>query len=125
MRDVPANPVRVNVDDVEWEIKVMGAETYQVPLNVYHIILAAEEHNVPFGYYLWGEEQFQRPMFVPSRWLVRFRISTIEAGDIAQMQRLWPPCSGFILHGRWSPQAAPTAPKPQTDQPALEKRLDQ
>jgi hypothetical protein len=94
VRDVPANPVRVNVDDVEWEIKVMGAETYQVPLNVYHIILAAEEHNVPFGYYLWGEEQFQRPMFVPSRWLVRFRISTIEAGDIAQMQRLWPPCSG-------------------------------
>jgi hypothetical protein len=66
VRDVPTHPVRLTVDEVEWEIKLMGNETYQVPVSVYHIILAAEEHNVPFSFYLWGEEQFQRPVFVPS-----------------------------------------------------------
>src|SRR5436190_21350592 len=61
IRDVPTEPVRVNVDGIDWDLKRMGDAEYTVPESVYHRIRAAEAEEVPFAYWLWGEEQFPRP----------------------------------------------------------------
>ena len=67
IRDVPSQPLRIEVDSVDWELRPMGNETYNVPESVYHCIRATEAEGVPFAYWLWGEEQFTRPKFQPVR----------------------------------------------------------
>jgi hypothetical protein len=63
VRDVPEQPTIVMVDGVKWTLERMRDDTYTVPSDVYHRVRAAEAAGVPFAYFLWGEEQFDRPMF--------------------------------------------------------------
>ena len=65
IRDVPAQLGRITVDGIEWELELMGNREYNVPSHVYHRIQAAEAAEIPFAYWIWGEEQFTRPKFRP------------------------------------------------------------
>jgi hypothetical protein len=65
VRDVPDEPVWVMVDGVQWELKRMKTSEYQVPETTFHLIRAAEAANVPFAWWIYGEEQFDRPQFRP------------------------------------------------------------
>ena len=67
VRDVPSEPVRVTVDGIEWLLSRMGNKRYDIPESAYHTIRAAQAAGVPFGYWLWGEEQFDRPEFYPQK----------------------------------------------------------
>ncbi len=66
IRDVPTQPVRVEVHGVIWEVAPMESRVYHVPESVYHRIRAAEAAGIPFAYWVWGEEQFARPTFQPT-----------------------------------------------------------
>jgi hypothetical protein len=64
--DVPNQPTRFFLDGIDWEVAPLDpARTYDVPATVFHRVRAAEAAEVPFAYWLWGEEQFARPTFRP------------------------------------------------------------
>ncbi len=65
IRDVPTEPYRCEINGIEWVLERMTARTYQLPEAVYHRILALEAAGVRFAYWLWGEEQFPKPIFAP------------------------------------------------------------
>jgi hypothetical protein len=65
IRDVPSQLGRITVDGVEWELERMGDREYRIPQSVYHCIRSAEAAGIHFAYWIWGEEQFTRPRFVP------------------------------------------------------------
>lgn len=67
IRDVVSQPVRINVDGIDWDIAPMGSGPYNVPQTVYHRIRAAEAEGIPFAYWMWGEEKLTRPTFQPIR----------------------------------------------------------
>src|SRR5688572_26164131 len=58
VRDIPAQPVRFEVRGIEWELTRMETDgrNYAVPQRVLQRIRAAEAAEVPFAYWLWGEE---------------------------------------------------------------------
>ena len=67
VRDTITGPTRFDFDGVEWLLEPMdNHRTYDVPVSVYHRVRAAEAEGVPFGYWIWGEEQFARPAFRPT-----------------------------------------------------------
>jgi hypothetical protein len=64
VRDLPTAPVRVTVAGIEWEVRILHPSgTYELPPHVYNRVRAAEAAEVPFAWFLWGEEQFARPTF--------------------------------------------------------------
>jgi hypothetical protein len=64
VRDLPTAPVRLTVEGIEWEVRILHPSgTYELPPHVYNRVRAAEAAEVPFAWYLWGEEQFARPTF--------------------------------------------------------------
>lgn len=65
IRDVPTGPVPVKLDGILWELGPMGTTERWVPMETFHRWRALEGKNVPFLYWLWGEEQTQRPNFRP------------------------------------------------------------
>ena len=74
IRDVPSQSVRITVDGIDWDVALMDNDiVYDVPPSVYHCIMAAEAKEIPFAYWLWGEEQFARPKFQPIRETVPVR----------------------------------------------------
>src|SRR5690348_10208910 len=65
IRDVPRYPVLAKLEDVLWELAPLGTAERAVPAEVFHRWRALEAAGVPFQYWLWGEEQPQRPNFRP------------------------------------------------------------
>lgn len=64
--DVPTRPMRLTVDGIEWEVRPLGADRVErVPADVYARYQGAVEAKVPFAWWLWGEEQFIKPTFLP------------------------------------------------------------
>ncbi|WIG58315.1 MAG: hypothetical protein OJF49_001060 [Ktedonobacterales bacterium] len=65
IRDVPTTPVRLTLDGIEWELAPFGTAERDVPAVVFNRWRALEGANVPFFYWLWGEEQPLRPKMRP------------------------------------------------------------
>lgn len=65
IRDVPTSPVWVDLDGVRWLLGPLGDGERWVPAEVFHRWRALEAAEVPFFYWLWGEEQPQRPNLRP------------------------------------------------------------
>ena len=66
VRDLPTAPVRVTVEGIAWEVRLLDPSgTYELPPHVYNRVRAAEAAEVPFAWFLWGEEQFAHPTFTP------------------------------------------------------------
>jgi hypothetical protein len=64
VRDLPTAPVRVTIAGIEWDLRMLPPSgSYELPPHVYNRVRAAEAAEVPFAWYLWGEEQFARPTF--------------------------------------------------------------
>jgi hypothetical protein len=62
VRDLPTAPVRVTVEGIAWEVRMLPpSDTYELPPHVYNRVRAAEAAEVPFAWFLWGEEQFALP----------------------------------------------------------------
>lgn len=65
VRDVPTTPIWVQLDGVRWLLGPLDDEERAVPAEVFHRWRALEAAEVPFFYWLWGEEQPQRPNLRP------------------------------------------------------------
>jgi hypothetical protein len=65
IRDVPTSIVRLELDGIEWDLEPLGAVERSVPTETFHRWRALEAEDVPFHWWLWGEEQPQRPKFRP------------------------------------------------------------
>lgn len=65
IRDVPTSPVLAKLDGIFWELAPIGTTEREVPAEVFHRWRALEGKDVPFLYWLWGEEQPQRPNLRP------------------------------------------------------------
>ena len=65
MRDVPAKTTRLTLDGIDWDLGPLGSIERGVPAEVFHRWRALEAAGVPFLWWLWGEEQPQRPKFRP------------------------------------------------------------
>lgn len=63
IRDVPTSTMYVRLDGVVWELGPLGTAERAVPAEVFNRWRALEAAGVPFFYWLWGEEQPQRPNF--------------------------------------------------------------
>lgn len=63
IRDVPTQPVRLELDGIHWQLEPLGTTERAVPAEVYHRWRALESEQVPFFYWLWGEELPERPRF--------------------------------------------------------------
>jgi hypothetical protein len=65
VREVPTRTLRLDIDGITWELGPVGSAERQVPQEVFHRWRALEAEGVPFLWWLWGEEQPQRPQFRP------------------------------------------------------------
>lgn len=82
VRDIPSGQTRFTVDGIEWDLRVLNGGVHSVPSPVYHRIRSAEAAGIPFGYWIWGEEQFSQPTFVPDPGLARTSRTPVPAiGD--------------------------------------------
>lgn len=108
IHDVPTRPIWVQLDGVRWLLGPLGDEERAVPAEVFHRWRALEAAGVPFFYWLWGEEQPQRPNLRPlperrTRWLISSAAPLEQQRDpivigvipTAPNRGLW------VLIGRW------------------------
>jgi hypothetical protein len=65
IRDVPTQPIWVQLDGIRWLLGPMGNEERGVPAEEFNRWRALEAEGIPFYYWLWGEEQPQRPNLRP------------------------------------------------------------
>lgn len=65
IRDVPSQMTRLNLDGIDWDLGPLGSAERGVPTEVFHRWRALEAAGVPMMWWLWGEEQPQRPRFRP------------------------------------------------------------
>ena len=65
IHDVPTRPLWVQLDGVRWLLGPRGDREHAVPAEVFNRWRALEAAGVPFFFWLWGEEQPQRPNFRP------------------------------------------------------------
>jgi hypothetical protein len=63
IRDVPTSPIRMELDGIDWELEPFGSAARGVDGETFHRWRALEAKAVPFFYFLWGEEQPQRPKY--------------------------------------------------------------
>lgn len=85
IREVPTSPVRVELDGIPWRLEPLGTTERAVPAEVFHRWRALEAEGVPFLYWLWGEEQPQRPNLRP---LPASGAAKLGAGLVQSARRL-------------------------------------
>jgi hypothetical protein len=119
IRDLPTERVRLVLDGMPWILEPLGQGERQVPAEVFHRWRALEAEGVPFQWWLWGEEQPQRPKFrvLPdagatqsTQWAQRSRLAPTQQRDWATPQRdplvigvipTAPSRGVWVLLGRW------------------------
>ena len=65
IRDVPTEPIWVQLDGVNWLLGPLGKTERWIPAEAFNRWRSLEAAKVPFFYWLWGEEEPQRPNFRP------------------------------------------------------------
>ena len=65
IRDVPIEPLWVQLDGVNWLLGPFGQTERWAPAWVFHRLRSLQGANVPFQHWLWGEEEPQWPNLRP------------------------------------------------------------
>lgn len=89
IHDVPTRPIWVQLDGVRWLLGPLGDEVRRLPDEEFNRWRALEAAEVPFFYWLWGEEQPQRPNFrpLPERGILRRTVRQVSNAAALEQQR--------------------------------------
>lgn len=112
IRNLPTDRARLVLDGIPWILEPLGQGERQVPAEVFHRWRALEAESVPFQWWLWGEEQPQRPKFrvLPgsgaaqsTQWAQRSGLATTERRDpvVIGVIPTAPHRGVWVLVGRW------------------------